>query len=70
MINVEKETNDRGEPVTSVTMTPMGLGLVGAGLFLTVTFAAIGAIDLCKMAFGGRGGDNDNCGGTNNGEEV
>ena len=50
MIDVEKEINGKGEPVTSVTMTPTGLTLVGAGLFLTLTFATIGAIDLCKMA--------------------
>lgn len=60
MIDIEKETNKNGEPVTSVTMTPTGLTLVGAGLFLTLTFATIGAIDLCKMAFGGRGSDESN----------
>ena len=30
MIDVEKEINGKGELVTSVTMTPTGLTLVGA----------------------------------------
>ncbi len=68
MIDVEKEINGKGEPVTSVTMTPTGLTLVGAGLFLTLTFATIGAIDLCKMAFGGHKSD-DGCNTNTDGEE-
>lgn len=69
MIDIEKETNEKGEPVTSVTMTSMGLGLVGAGLFLTLTFATIGAIDLCKMAFGSKTDEEGN-NETTNGEEA
>ncbi len=49
MISVEKEIGPNGEPITSVTMTPVGVGLMSAGLFATVAFATVGVVDLIQL---------------------
>lgn len=68
MINVEKEVGPNGEPITSVTMTPVGLGLMSAGLFATAAFATVGLVDLIQL--GTKTGRHKRNNDTNNEEEL